>query len=946
MRTFAVTPGAHTLATLLQSLIKLDEEARLTSFSGSRLRQLRGLGVAGANLDVVEFGKIVAEVVEVRGGPGGFLPSAGLIEAAIEEACSNMTEGDPLFKVAGLGGAHRVIAKNWDLLRTFGVDLDSLQADEKQQSVARILGDAQAMLQQLGRRFNSEAMAACAELEAEPIPFARVICVAASEFRPLELEWLRWLSTQGVAIDIIVESHASQPDFFLASGQTAAKFEQPRPFLAGNALSATLFSKEPSEHTEFEVSVFDCPDELLESEWVLRSVAERVSNQDWNGVAIFCRGLEKYGPILEAAAIRLGVPLTLSRQMPLLSTATAKIMLAMLTAVSSGDVRALAGFLRFARTPDADLAEALNAEKLITEACRAAVSEPDPWATVSAWLNTQETPIPWLRALLDWRAEYSAATNLASWRERLIELARNEAIHAILASDANDSREGNAVTALLRTLAQTASIDRLRSRRELSLSGFVSACRRLWKEGSVNIEGIPGGVTVVSSAEAIGLVDHLYVMGTVEGVFPRRRQEDPLFSDADLTQITGSDPLPNSFDRARFEREEFYRACCSATAGLTFTYPRSEGEQGSVSAFYLEEVFKAVGKNKDSIRRISPRDLFPKEPILEADLELQQAFIETTKPMPIEISGAAQTIIRSDPEIPMGVQELNRALVCPFRWFAKDGLNLQPKRDLFRWSRLMKIPAEVNLVGISDAETARNVLNDAAEMKLSELYGEATSHDLSLMRAGVKRLIAEWTEREFVAREAWGTAENISRDSTSGRAPFRSKIKLPNGRFIELRFDAPLVSQRGTFDVAHLYMSRDPIEQSKHKGPEAPAWSFAEQDSLKILALLLMRSDRTRGTAVEIDHRDGRRFVHFPPAGLPARRIENVIPHALESKQDLLNEFTVKLQEAVAILTEPTITPKPGQACDFCDFGELCRRHIQFPEDSGDPFESSEASIV
>ncbi|MEQ1823282.1 MAG: hypothetical protein ABL949_12285 [Fimbriimonadaceae bacterium] len=939
VRTFAVTPGAHTILRLLESLVKGSEETRLTSFSSSRLRQLRGLHLDSKSLEIVEFGKIVGEVVEVRGGPGGFLPSSGLIEAAIAEACASLTEDDPLFKVARLGGAHRVIAKNWDMLRAYGVEIDSLQHDEKQRSVAGILEDTRAMLTQLGRRFNSDAMRVCLDLEPEPLPFSRVICVAASEFKPAELAWLRWLQTQDVAVDIIVETHASEPDFFFASNLTASKFGEAKPVSDSNPLSSALFSKGRSQVALFDVSVLDCPDELAESEWVLRDIAERCESQDWSKVAIFCRGIERYGPILEAVSIRLGVPLTLSRQMPLLSTATAKTLLAVLRAASSSDVRSLSQINRHARLPEVALTEIQAQEATLAEMCRRAVTEPDPWGTVSALLAAQEMPILWLRAILDWRAEYLGPANLATWRERLIELARHEAIQAILEPDPMSQREGNAVTALLRTLAQVASIDRLRSRRELSLSAFTATCQRLWSEGEVTLEGSQGGVSVVNSTEAIGLIDHLYVMGTVEGVFPRRRQEDPLFTDADLQKIVGTDPLPDSFARARLEREEFYRACCSPRSGLTFTFPRTGGEHESVSAFYLEEVLKAVGKTKDAIRRISPRDLTPADPKLPADVELKQAFGMHTKPLPITLGTEAAKFVRRNSVDRLSVRELNQALVCPFRWFASSRLKVQPNRDQYRWRKLIDIPMEVNLTGIGDRGVAQSVLSQAAEMKLAELFGESSPHDLSLMRAGVQRLIAEWIEREFVAREAWGSASNIRVRAHSTESPFRSKIKLRDGQTIELEFQAPIVSRRGDFDVAHLFTSRDPIEPTKDRGHDAPPWEFTEQSSLEILSLLLMRSDRTRGTAVEIDHRDGRRLIHFPSAGLPARRNENVIPHALDSRQDHVSELVNKVEEAVAIVCEPSILPRPGDACNFCDFGELCRRHIQFPEDTGEPFE-------
>lgn len=934
VRLFRVTPGAHTLRELLSKLIPSHGEVRLTAFSSSALALCRQLYEDRPNVEICEFGQVVGAVIAERQGVAPLLPARGLIVAALQQACLDLDEESIFGQVKQYPGFHQVLARSWETLRSYRIELPHPDLPEKTGALTAVYSRAEQLLQMLGRRFNADAMAACPELEPEAPPFSKLIVLAGSEYKPAEFEWLDWLATTGIDVEIVAERHAAGAKVFEQADRIEARFGEARLFQSSaNALASCVFSDDDVSCL-FDCQIIEAPDLLSECEWVLRQAVERPDGQS-DSVAIFCRNLESYGPILQAAATRFQVPLSISRRFPLLATSMARTTLEVLDICASPDVR---GLMRLTRSPFFPIAS-LAARKEFEEACRLAYRETGhAWTEIANYAAKEEAP-EWLKSVLEWRSTaVEGRATLEVWRERLIEFATTLGFGH---DSDEDSRDQRAVTAMLRSLAHDASVDRITARRELDVAGFTRICRRLWEREQVSMEPEEGGIQVVSSADQIGPVDVLFVMGMLEGEFPRRRSEDPLFTDDELLRLSPEEPIPNSVAKASAERDEFYRACCAPQRALILSYPRVDEDRDNVPAFYLEEIRRVAGLTE--VKRYPRSLLTPEEAKLDADRILAEALDgKAERPKAPElVEPAALAFARGEDSV-YSPKELSDALECPFRHFAKYRLALRPSQDRVRWASLSDLPRQANLAEMPDEETARAVLRQRLDEHLGNLMAELLPHDYRLMRAGASRLIDGWISREFRARQLW-PRDNVRRDNVGfEHGPLRGKLKLPDGRFVQLRGSVPAVSVRGDLEVVHLYKGGDPIADQSGEG-EA---KFASHEQLEMSLYLLMRDSRDRPAGVEIDHSGGRRLITVGTATFPRQDVKDEMRStAFEAfeRPDLLGGMVTKVQIAVDRIQSGSITPTPQETrCFYCEFGELCRRSQLFSE-ADDPFEVEES---
>lgn len=961
VRLFRVTPGAHTLRELLTPLLTGSGEIRLTAFDGGRLALCRDLFDHLAHVEVCEFGQAVGLVLAERQGNAPMLPPRGLIVSALSEACRELDEDSPFFKAKNFAGFHRVLARSWETLRTYRVDLP-IPTDnalrEKTEALAGIYSRAEQLLNQLGRKFNADAMAACPESEPAELPFTRIVIVAGSEYRPAEFDWLEWLASTGVQVDIIAEQHANREatgslfgdaektgELFAESNRIEARFGPSRPFSRANPLAKLVFA-ESDTTTDFDCEILETPDILSECEWVLRRAHEKADG-NMAGVAVFCRSLESYGPILQSAADRLGIPLSVSRRFPLMATSMARTILEVLKACSSNDVRDLTRLARSSYFPIGSLKTRTDFD----QTCRLAFREGHlAWQSITDWSGdvSEEKERPtWLKDLLAWRKEaMEERATIEGWRERLIQLSMLPSLTELTkdAESVDDTmtnrlhrRDQHAVTAMLRSLAYDASVDRISARRQLSLSEFYRLARRLWEHEEVSLEPIEGGIQVVSSAAAISAVETLFVMGMLEGEFPRRRSEDALFTDDELRQLSSEERIPNSEDIARAERDEFYRACCAPSGALVLSYPRVDDDRDNVPAFYLEEIKRVVGPIQPT--RLLRSKLVPEEPILPADRRLKAALDAPSAwpPAPALQTLAAQKIARGSDEAYFP-HELADAFQCPFRYFARFRLDLHPSQERLRWGSLSHLPRVAKLAEMPDPETAKRRLKETIDDHLGNLIADTMPHDHKLMQAGAHRLIGDWVDREFQAQKIWPRDTVNTHNVGFEYGPLRAKIKLRDGRFVQLKGEVAAVSMRGDLEVVHLYKSRDPVADAGAEGES----KFHPHEQLEMGIYLLMRGQRDRPAGVEIDHAHGRRLVAVGTAQFPRQDIKaEMRTTAFEGheRSELLAGMVDRIQIAVSRIESGEITPMPEESrCHFCDFGELCRRSHRFSEVDDDPF--------
>jgi ATP-dependent helicase/DNAse subunit B len=114
-----------------------------------------------------------------------------------------------------------------------------------------------------------------------------------------------------------------------------------------------------------------------------------------------------------------------------------------------------------------------------------------------------------------------------------------------------------------------------------------------------------GRVLITTVFEARGLPhDYLFLMGLSEGIFPQRQNEDPLYGDQERRHLAQNGiPLETAADRAR-DTSLFYEMCALAQTRLTLSRPTIDesGNEWSPSIFWKHVLAILQQPNRQHIR--------------------------------------------------------------------------------------------------------------------------------------------------------------------------------------------------------------------------------------------------------------------------------------------------------------------------------------------------------
>jgi hypothetical protein len=253
---------------------------------------------------------------------------------------------------------------------------------------------------------------------------------------------------------------------------------------------------------------------------------------------------------------------------------------------------------------------------------------------------------------------------------------------------------------------------------------------------------------------------------------------------------------------------------------------------------------------------------------------------------------------------------------------------------------LRQLPATSGLISIQTKVEALGELQRTLDDELEKQYPDVPPWEMQLLRAGGSRLIREWVDREFRAREIW-PKHDVTAPAFFGSNGLRDA--MPGG--IRLSGKVPATAVHGPYKVIQLF------------GPRAPDKNeLTEPETLFFGLHLLALHEGNRGVALEIESMEGRRtllvLTREPGAGLRAD-----VPSALTvvdlatsddpafAKKQFFERVKGLLQLAVERMCSAEIEPTPGEHCVWCDYGEVCRRSIEF-SDEDSPFGKDVAGIA
>lgn len=928
IRIFTLLPGARRLRPLLARFCD-GGYGIVTAASEPPLAVARALLPEESGVDVEPFGAFVQGLLARLDVPGGNLVHSGHYIAAIAEACLDLPEDSPFWRTRKFRGVHRRMADCLKELAHYRIDLQaglpslSPELEPRVRDLAKIEEGAREALAVLGKQTHAEQIELLLPMKAKRADLpGRVLVLVDAELSPLQVDLLGWLGEAGASIWLVSPpclNHAFEWSARLQEGDEQSAdaslpslddHEEARPVQASSSDNGSLpwyaggdeprpcltFSSSADLMAECELTVAECKRQLDEG-------------TPLSSLGIYVRDLGSYSPMLISAAEHLQVPLSCPRRVPLMSNALVRLVLGVMKALAGNDVRELSVLVQSSYAALAPETRSAAIDSLRDAHRRRAGA----WQSLSDSLAEANESLRWIGEILRWRSDALGALRpLEGWvqelRRLLPLLPRAEDLETGL-------RDQRAASVMQRSLFERASLTRLRDREAIDLRAFARICADVWEDADVSIPTSEHGVAVSAVPKLLWGRRRIFALGLVEGVFPRRRREDPILSDQSRRELSEAfhlaEPLRTSLDDPNRELEAFYELCAEAAEELDCSYPRMVDDRDNAPSSYFEALQKLAGDAGKVIDhpRAMPTAMEPPlsidEPAISPPLAIQMTF----QPW-----------------------ELRDALECGFHHYARHRLGLRKGDFASHWNRLRSIRSAWPSDPSADRDAAHESLEFGLKEHLDKQLGNLPSWELPLLLAGGRRLISEWVGREFAAREKWPKDfGSESRDVAFGRG---LRADLRKGLLISGRVEA--TSRMGEYAIVHLVESHTP----EPKGGE-----LSDAETLYYGLYLMAISSQATSAGVEIEGMDGKRVLmvvpKLPGTVLPSDARESIQFVGLgtdEDPYDVKRRFYERVKElldaAVSRIRDGDVVPRPGPHCRACDYGELCRKSSDFGEEA------------
>lgn len=782
----------------------------------------------------------------------------------------------------------------------------------------------------------------------------RILFVAGAAPPPLWAEIAEQLNRVGADVWWVIEHDTLGRGLFQREALVSSGLGEIAQVAEAKGLAAALFSHQENYAGPLQIRVQTTSDDLAEVEWALRlALASLRSGIPADRIGIFARDLEHYGPLVDDAARRLGVPVRTTRRVPLLTNGFVRLVLGALKVLASKTVLDFASllpssYLRFSPSEIEELRTLIFAARRESE---------NSWQTFEEGIAAKPE-FATLTALLTWRKEaLGQPANLALWGKRLREIMALWDADLLFGSVLTQQRDARAQTAMLRSITTLTAIEQAVGESSHTLGDFANLCERLWDQEDVSVPGGETGVLFASRAEEFDELDHLHILGMLEGQFPSRRRENPILSDQDLDEIEKSAQKMapwNSHLIAAGERDEFVRLCSLPEMRLVLSYARTSDERDNVPAFYLEELRRVAHVEEVHLVR---EDWVPQgdEVLAKLDEELSQLLNSGLKPQPVSDSiNQLSEELRNQLAWPENAEFFPRDLIdareCPFRFFTRRRLDLHGPTSEEYWYQLLSLPREAQLPRRANPIEARIELESKLLDWLEVIRPDVSSAEHRSLSAAGQRLIEGWLQREFAAREHY-PRELVAASFPLDQEPLRNK---PLGSSpLRLKGVVDALSWYRNKPLVTLYLARRRKNTDVTKFSSGGASQQNDLRSLFELGLYVSTAFRANtGCVIEIDGafdnsrilfdvlasgepdsytmptKDGIEFVTFCP-GHDGRTDLAEIGRAMK----------VAMQEVEDSILNLRVQERSGTTCSICTVGELCRRHRHWGEREGGLFD-------
>jgi hypothetical protein len=919
----------------------------VTAASDRRLRAAKELLEGADEVEFCPFVELVGRFLDMMGMPRGRVASPPQQVAALAAILPTISEESPLYASRRMPGLHRLVAERLSDLRAFGADAVALSdlaasASSALASKLRTLTDLdtgmRAVFDRLGREFSADRILRCLGGELTHRPIKRIVALAGDE-NPLFERWLLWAARCGVEVVVLLDWR-KEGQMYVPSRRAALRML--RPIVEddlGPAWHDAVFTATEAQRAP-ECTVVSAADPLSECEWALRHCLDlRMKGVLDHQIIIFARDAELYGPLLHAAAERYAVPLKANWPVPLLSSSFARLLLDVFKTASGSDVRTIQDLAKssYLQCPP------LLRKELWEQLSLARRDHDRQWTHMREWAEAEAERFPWLAEFLTWREEALAApAPLGAWLERLrLFPPRLGIVKSASSTSLTADRDYSAFSVLQSSLREVALVAQGSETREFSLQELTRLAERTWEEAMIAPSTQDRlGINFASSTETLTSAHTVIALGMLEGSFPRRRAEDPLLSDADIAELRkisgGHVDLPDSFERAAQERDEFLRLVACAEQQIWLSTPQADESQDNIPAFYIEELSRALGGQVHR-KTFARTELTPEEGACTnlADLVFARALASEKLVLerPFVEADAAKVMIVPKFEEGVSVDELQDALACPFQAVFRHELDVKSVRRRQLTSFLRDVPRRAQLAIAPDPDSARLSLGAEVDRVLEAHAPELEAWEFQLLRLAAERWTEEWVQREFAARKLWPRTPGATLTEVSlGGENLRNEAGRP-GETYRYTGRAEASWEGVDFSAVSLWLSTTP-EAFKDEEPD-----LARDNQLKIgLWLLALFGGGAQRLAVEVDSAAGpRRLFYWGSVPLPNRRQgDDLVLTRVGSSNGFFRPVRDARQEAVRRLRAGDAKPIPKEDwCRTCPYGELCRSSSEFGEALG-----------
>ncbi|MCW5933942.1 MAG: PD-(D/E)XK nuclease family protein [Fimbriimonadia bacterium] len=800
-----------------------------------------------------------------------------------------------------------------------------------------------------------------------PLPFDTLLLDGFQTLPALTFQLLDALQHRSVDIFIALTCDETRPDLFVPTlklkAQLEARFqpdlvrmETPSRFLNPmlSLLESRLWNPTPPAAPELDnaapITIIDAPSVLAEVETVAREIIQKhAEGVPYEEMAILARTPENYALSLPILFERYEIPLQMEVRTRLIDSPTIRALISFIDlVVESPHPEPLFDWLRiplvmFPRDHFGMLKQ--GARKL---------RDPDDWR---AWLET-------LRA----QGHHAEAHFLKEW------LDMRQARHQMISEDQREQLEAYGKMLIQRLIplqqmkprdqnamqtAQTlmdAYIEHLPDR---PLQGHLLNIKQLWQQSSFSYSTGDKGVPVTRTEDAdLGEARIVFVIGALEGAFPRRHPDDPFLREEERIALTTSwqnqIDLTTETENWESERFRFYRAATAAREQFFFSAPRASGESDALPSFYLQDVERALPEtgiarrflSVDQIQPDAAKTLHPYDEGLR-NPDHHWHFGDTLLNHPRARQWASQ-INRA-----FSVTELETLMKCPFQHLAQYRLKARSPRGKLHVTEIGTLLHDT----LRRAFTAKNLPTEPAALAqqlldnvkaiLQEQQEEFAPWQILVISEYCARLLKMFAERESLYLPKfgliptyfeWSFGQGAADEEEQGeraRDPHSKPepLTLGNGKTLRVCGIIDRIDMNPQGDLAMLidYKTGSPVTLKAMEEGESiqmPVYAMAFQDAFKQVRLALAYDSLS----------DNRRYRILPHNKSGDQSTTPLLAEDWEGSRKDIQDFLpnnkwIAIQKQVSDqiarialeMEQAEIAPRPGDHCKLCAYSDFCR---------------------